>query len=149
MNCRSLLALVAAAALLAGCKASNSNKQATATSLPPVPCCTPPSLPSTPSASARATPAATSAPRVGVPGQVVITASGFSPAEITVQTGRAVTFVNADTVPHRIVSTRPGIFDTGDIPPGGSASVTVSSSGFTDFHDQANSAHTGTITTLP
>lgn len=149
MNCRPALGLVLAAIVLAGCKASNTNK-ATATRQPPTPSGTPSPAPTSPSTPPpRTTPPATSAPRIGVAGQIVIGANGFTPAEITVQTGRPITFRNQDTVPHRVVSTQAGIFDTGDIPPGGSASVTISSSGFTDFHDAAQPAHSGSITTLP
>jgi plastocyanin len=86
---------------------------------------------------------------VGVPGQINISASGFEPAEVTVQSGHAVTFVNADTAPHRVVSVQQGVFDTGDIPPGGSASVTLGGTGFVDFRDIAQPTHTGTIRTLP
>jgi len=66
-----------------------------------------------------------------------------------VRAGRAVTFVNHDTVPHRIVSVQSGVFDTGSIPPGGQASVTVESVGFIDFRDADSPALRGTIRTLP
>ena len=150
MNCRYLTGVCLAAALFAGCKATNTNHAPSATRQPPAPSqrpSTPSPFPATPAP--RSTPPVTAAPRVGVPDQIVISATGFTPADITIQTGRAVTFFNSDSNPHRIVSTQAGVFDTGDISAGGSASVTISTTGFTDFHDAAQPSHTGTIRTLP
>jgi plastocyanin len=153
-----VFALALTTLLVAGCKASNNGAKspttlpATATAVPTAANTspTPRSLSPTPAAPTPArSPVSTSAPRVGVAGQVVISAAGFAPREITVATGRPVTFVNNDSVAHRVVSAMAGVFDTGDIPPGGSASVTIASTGFTDFHDAATPARGGTITTLP
>lgn len=150
MNCRSILVAALALVLLSGCKASNNGAKSPTPPPPtasaaPTTSRTPPPLPPTPAR----TPVGTSGPRVGVAGQVVISATGFAPAEITVRAGRPVTFVNADSVPHRVVSATTGTFDTGEIPPGSSAPVTVNDTGFTDFHDAATPSRTGTITTVP
>ena len=52
----------------------------------------------------------------------------FSPNSITVQAGSTVTWVNNDTVPHTATGNN-GEFDTGQIAPGGSASITFDNAG--------------------
>ena len=59
---------------------------------------------------------------------VTIADFAFSPNSITVQAGTTVTWVNNDTVPHTATGNN-GEFDTGQIAPGGSASITFDSAG--------------------
>lgn len=154
MSCRALLAIAAALVVAlpaAGCKASNSNKPASPTALPSAPPV------STSSASPRSTaapatprpPQATAVAHAGVPGQVTIGPTGFAPTDIAVEAGKPVTFVNTDSVAHRVVSNEAGLFDTGEIPPGGSAQISVSAPGFHDWHDAAKPSLTGTLRIIP
>jgi plastocyanin len=78
----------------------------------------------------------------------MVTTAGFKPATITVQLGRPVTFANVDTTAHRVVSDESGLFDTGEIAPGATASVNVTVEGFHDFHDAGDPRLTGTIRIL-
>jgi len=142
-----LLALCAVV-LLCACKASNNNSgraatAATATRPASVPPATPPPPPPT------AVLSDTVIAQVGTPGQVVLSASGAKPDTVTVQAGRTVTFVNADSVPHHPVSVEAGLFDAGTIAPGGSAQVTVTAAGLHDWHDANNPRLSGTIRVIP
>ena len=54
----------------------------------------------------------------------------FSPDNITIKKGEAITFVNDDTVPHNIISTSKGNeFNLGSQPPGTSTDVTFKEAG--------------------
>ncbi|HZQ35039.1 MAG TPA: hypothetical protein VFD32_03835, partial [Dehalococcoidia bacterium] len=103
----------------------------------------------TPRPPSTAVPSVTVVARPGTPGQVVLSAAGATPDTVTVQAGRAVTFVNSDSVPHHPVSVEAGLFDAGAIAPGGSAQVTVTAAGLHDWHDAANPRLNGTIRVVP
>jgi len=92
---------------------------------------------------------ATVVAQIGVPGQVTITAGRSEPAAITVMAGRPITWLNRDTVPVHILSNEPGLFDTGDIAPGGQATSTVTAPGYHDWHDATSPSLKGTVRVLP
>lgn len=132
--------------MLGGCKSSNNGR-----TTPPTATRTAAAATTTSPAPPRSTavPSVTVVARPGTPGQVVLAATGATPETVTVQAGRSVTFVNADAVPHHPVSAEAGLFDAGEIAPGGSAEVTVSTAGLHDWHDAANPRLSGTIRVIP
>lgn len=68
---------------------------------------------------------------------MVIAADGVRPSELRVPVGASVLFRNEDVERHRLRSDADGArFDTGDIAPGESASVTFSSAGTYDYADE-------------
>src|SRR5688572_17412407 len=78
--------------------------------------------------------------------------SGFSPAETTVAAGGSVTFVNESDAeiepasdPHPTHTNNPEL-NAGDIEPGQSKTVTVSTTGTWGFHNHYKTEHKGTIT---
>lgn len=94
-------------------------------------------------------PAATVVAAPGTPGLITIASSGAAPATITIQSGRTVTWQNSDSIPHRIVSDEAGLFDTGAIASGATASAMPAAPGVHDWHDAAAPAIKGTIRVLP
>ncbi|HLZ72268.1 MAG TPA: cupredoxin domain-containing protein [Dehalococcoidia bacterium] len=139
-RCCAVIATAAACLLLGACKASNNHPAATATVSPT----------RAPAArTAAAVPSTTVVARPGTPGQIVLSAGGAAPDTVTVQAGRAVTFVNSDTVPHHPVSVEANLFDAGQIAPGASAQVTVTAAGLHDWHDAVNPRLSGTIRVVP
>lgn len=84
--------------------------------------------------------------------EVMMTASGFTPASITVPVGATVVFRNADTTPHWVASEPhpihtglPG-FDAGrDIPAGGTYSFTFTKIGTFTYHDHLKPNVKGTV----
>ena len=75
---------------------------------------------------------------------VSITKTGFAPASVTVNLNDAVTWKNNDTVSHQIVANN-GLFATGVLGPGKSATVTLRRSGTFSYHDALHPALKGTI----
>lgn len=78
--------------------------------------------------------------------------SGFSPAEVTVKSGDKVNFVNeTDTAvepasdPHPTHTTNSEL-NVGEVGPGETGSITVSTTGSWGYHNHFNSDETGTIT---
>ena len=80
---------------------------------------------------------------------MTLAAAGPTPASVSVQVGRAVTFQNNDTVAHRIVSVDAGVFDTGEIAPGQTAVVMITAAGIYDWRDATRPALSGTVRVLP
>jgi plastocyanin len=76
---------------------------------------------------------------------ITIAGFAFSPANVTVQAGDTVVFVNNDSVAHTATA-NDGSFDTGTIQPGSSASVTFSSAGTFSYFCQIHPNMTGSIT---
>ncbi|HEY7294919.1 MAG TPA: hypothetical protein VH916_07740 [Dehalococcoidia bacterium] len=143
-----IAAALAGILMLVACKASNNRSTATATAgqsrAPTAVAGT-----AAPPRTALAQPSTTVVSRPGTPGQIVLSANGATPDTVTVQAGRPVTFVNADSVPHHPVSVEAGLFDPGTIAPGTSAQVTVAAAGLHDWHDAANPRLSGTIRVVP
>lgn len=73
--------------------------------------------------SPQATPPATSA-STPTPNTIVIKNFAFTPMNVTVPPGAKITVHNEDTATHTLTATNKA-FDTGDIQPGGTATVTA------------------------
>lgn len=78
--------------------------------------------------------------------------SGFKPGEVSVHSGDQITVVNESedeiepaSDPHPTHSNNPEI-NFGDIEPGGSKTVTVTTTGTWGYHNHYRSEHRGTIT---
>ncbi|GEM_PF-2123487 len=142
------LGALAGTLLLGACKSSNNHAAAPSTIAHPPTAVSRPATALPPRAAA-ASPSTTVVARPGTPGQIVLSARGATPDTVTVQAGRSVSFVNADTAPHHPVSVEAGLFDAGVIAPGASAAVTVTAAGLHDWHDAANPQLSGTIRVVP
>ena len=76
---------------------------------------------------------------------VTIADFAFGPAELSVAAGTTVTFVNNDSAPHTATADD-GSFDTGEIPPGESATVTLDTAGTFAYHCEIHPSMTATLT---
>lgn len=86
---------------------------------------------------------------------VTITRSGFSPKTLTVQAGQRITWTNSDSSVHYVApNDHPthvkysGIWNddgTGQISPGQTYTITISTPGTYGYHDHLNPSTTGTI----
>jgi plastocyanin len=76
---------------------------------------------------------------------VAISGFAFSPATLTVKTGTVIKVTNNDAAAHTLTADD-NSFDTGNIPGGGSANLTVTKVGAFPFHCAYHSAMTGTLT---
>jgi plastocyanin len=75
---------------------------------------------------------------------VTIKNNTFSPATMYIQNGTTVSWINKDSVTHRVVSnTR--LFDSGNLANGMSYNYTFNRAGSYPYHDLMNPAMTGTI----
>ena len=75
---------------------------------------------------------------------VTIANFSFSPAVISVTAGDSVTWTNNDTVAHTVTASD-GSFDTGEIQPGASASITFSTAGTFAYICSIHPSMTGTV----
>jgi plastocyanin len=124
---------------------------AAATGSAPAPACAPiegttgtmPPPPASPPASAPASAPAGSA--AASESTVMIQDFAFGPAELSVAAGATVTFVNNDTAPHTATADD-GSWDTGEIAPGESATVTLDTAGTFAFHCEFHPTMTATLT---
>ncbi len=57
----------------------------------------------------------------------------FNPQSVTIKPGTTVTWTNEDSAPHTVTSDS-GIFDSGQLPNGGSFSYTFNQNGRFDYH---------------
>jgi len=75
------------------------------------------------------------------------TAFGFTPDTITVVIGRnnTINWINDDTAPHTATSDTAGVFDTGTIAPGASASLTLATPGTYTYHCSFHAWMQGTV----
>jgi|tagenome__1003787_1003787.scaffolds.fasta_scaffold20559441_1 plastocyanin len=69
----------------------------------------------------------------------------FAPATLTVRAGAKVTVKNSDTTAHTATADSGGAFDTGDIAPGSSATITLKSAGSVAYHCSIHSFMHGKI----
>jgi plastocyanin len=75
---------------------------------------------------------------------VKITATAFSPANVTIKTGDAVKWTNSDTKNHQVVSNT-GAFASGTITPNHTYSHTFNTAGTYRYHDALHPSLTGKI----
>jgi plastocyanin len=106
----SLVALTAVAGPIAGCGGSD-----------PSPAAAKPSASSQPAQS-------------GGSDSVTISDFKFAPASLTVDRGARVTVTNRDSTAHTATADNGKSFDTGDIDPGSSATITLSKAGTYSYH---------------
>ncbi len=86
----------------------------------------------------------------GSPGSIDIYMYAFMPPSPTVPAGTTVTWMNSDMVAHTVTSSAmTPLFDSGDIAPGTSYSVTFSTAGTYAYHCTIHAGMTGTITVTP
>ncbi len=78
------------------------------------------------------------------PNTVSMSGMAFSPATMTIAKGTTVTWLNNDGVAHTSTSNS-GVWDTGNIPAGGSKTTTFNNAGTFPFHCVYHSTMTGTI----
>lgn len=79
---------------------------------------------------------------------VTITSTQFIPATLQVSVGDQISFLNSDIATQSARTTDPDGFNTGDIGPGQTKSVTLSTAGTFTYSSAYNSALTGTVTVL-
>jgi len=120
-----LVAVAAAGALVAGCGGGSDNN-ATAAS------------PSSTGSSSQ--PSAS-----GASDAVTISNFKFSPGTVTVKSRAQVTVTNNDSTAHTATADNGGSFDTGDIDPGSSKTITVSKPGTYAYHCTIHSFMHGTL----
>lgn len=84
---------------------------------------------------------------------IQITAQGYLPQELTVKKGTEITWVNADSSPHKLVPNTAGTstetnkgLESQDLGPGQSHTYTANTTGSYNYYDNANPTATGTIT---
>jgi plastocyanin len=116
----SLAALAALGALVAGCGGSGGTA-------------------STAQSGGSAQPAASSGD------SVTISNFKFAPASVTVSRGARVTVANHDSTAHTATADNGKSFDTGDIDPGSSATVSLSKAGTYKYHCSIHSFMHGTL----
>ena len=82
---------------------------------------------------------------VNVAQNVGITATGFSPATITIARGLMITWKNNDTAPHTVTSDDGTSFSSGSIAAGGTFSFTPTVTGSFPYHCSLHAAETGIV----
>jgi plastocyanin len=75
---------------------------------------------------------------------VTIQNNTFTPATMYVQVNKTVSWINKDSVTHRVVSNS-GLFDSGNLTTGMSYNYTFTTTGSYSYHDLTNPSMTGTI----
>jgi plastocyanin len=114
-----LVALAAVAGPIAGCGSSDSGSGDTQSGA---------------SAPAATSTAASQPDASGGSGSVTISDFKFAPASLTVAPGTRVTVANKDSTAHTATADKGNSFDTGDIDPGSSATVTLAKAGSYSYH---------------
>jgi plastocyanin len=69
----------------------------------------------------------------------------FAPATLTARAGSKVTVKNSDSTAHTATADSGGAFDTGDIDPGSSATITLKTAGQVAYHCNIHPFMKGTI----
>ncbi|HKR98921.1 MAG TPA: cupredoxin family copper-binding protein [Candidatus Dormibacteraeota bacterium] len=124
----SCLSIVATAALLASCGGGGGNSGS-----------------ATQSASAGSGSSHASGSSGGSGDAVSIRNFKFSPGTLTVKSGTKVTVTNNDSTAHTATSDDGSSFDTGDIDPGSSKTITLSKAGTVKYHCSIHPFMHGTI----
>ncbi|MCK0167020.1 plastocyanin/azurin family copper-binding protein [Jannaschia sp. S6380] len=78
--------------------------------------------------------------------QVTIQNFAFNPASLSVSPGDTVTFTNADSAPHTATSTQDGVFDTGRLRAGQSATITIGFTGTASYFCEVHPRMRASIT---
>ena len=86
----------------------------------------------------------TPAPAAVPPNTVLMSGMAFSPGTLTIPKNTTVTWRNNDGVTHTSTSDS-GVWDTGNIPAGGSKTTTFANAGTFTYHCTYHSMMTGTI----
>lgn len=93
-------------------------------------------------------PPSASVPTATGPALITIADFAFAPADLLLAPGTTVTVVNQDSVTHTVTSDAAGVFDTGDIPAGGTSTFTTPSvAGTNGYHCAVHPYMTGSLTT--
>jgi plastocyanin len=143
-----------AAVLIAACGSSSSPASTVPTTAPTHPAATPTAAATTASTHPAATPtaAATSASTASKPVSGAVTVSiknyMFMPMSLTVKAGTKVTFHNDDQTTHTATANN-GAFDTGNVAPGKSVTVTMTKTGVAKYHCAFHAFMMATITVVP
>jgi plastocyanin len=127
----SVAAAVTVAALVAGCGSSENSQSAQGASK---------QSPSSPAKSSRSSQSAPS----GGTRPVAIDNFKFTPASLTVSQGARITVTNRDSTAHTMTADN-GSFDTGDIDPSSSATITLSKPGTIKYHCSIHPFMHGTL----
>lgn len=77
-------------------------------------------------------------------GRVTIAKGGFTPAELLIAEGGTVLWTNGDNALHTVTADN-GLFDSGDIPSGGTFTYTFSLRGLYTYHCKYHPDATGSI----
>ena len=93
-------------------------------------------------------PTTTSTVAAGSASRVEELSSGLQPVELTVDVGQTVTWKNADSVAHQVISDN-GLFDSGKMAPGATYTFTFTKVGRYQYHCTGGPAHYGTIVARP
>ena len=136
-------AVAMSALLLAGCGGSSASDAATTTTAP-----RPTGASSTPAITATTTSGSASGETKATTADVSIKDFQFKSDTLRISTGTKVTWTNNDKETHTATadSGTPMDFDTGDVKPGASASVTFTKPGTYKYHCNFHATMTGTIT---
>lgn len=126
----SLVALAAVAGPIAGCGGSNPTSSAAQPSKPPQ--------------NATASGSSQSKTDSG-PGSLSIADFKFAPASLTVSPGTRITVANHDSTAHTATADNGQSFDTGNIDPGSSASITLPKPGTYKYHCSIHPFMHGTL----
>lgn len=79
---------------------------------------------------------------------VTVTSTAFIPATLQISAGDQVIFLNSDTATQSARTAETTGFNTGDIGPGASKTITLSTAGTYSYYSAYNTGLTGTITVL-
>jgi quinohemoprotein ethanol dehydrogenase len=80
--------------------------------------------------------------------EIKISDYSFSPTQVRVETGKPVIFTNSARQPYNALAVTPGLWDTGVVPVGASASVTFNKPGEYPYTCKQNSLMVGKITVV-
>ena len=103
------------------------------------------STPATPTTPTTTSNPATGSNTVSIPaGAQNLGTAGYAPNPITVAVGSTVTWTNTDSTAHT-ASSDTGVFNSGTIPPGGSANFTFSTAGTYPYHCNFHPGMVGSV----
>ena len=80
-----------------------------------------------------------------VSGASTRTSTAYAPNPLTITSGTMVTWTNNDSITHTSSSDTPGVFESGNIPAGGSFSFTFQTKGTVSYHCNIHPGMIGSI----